>query len=75
MDPLKISAQFAAFIWFQNRSEVPKSDRHAWEYARRAWRSFLPFANEGVGRLLMQMAKGSKRRESARRDRALAIAG
>jgi len=77
MDPLKISAQFAAFVWYTNQStQTPVPDPQGWAYARQAWRSFVPLAHEGMGRLLIAMAQGRSRKKGAkRRAPAMAVAG
>ena len=73
MDPIKLSAQFAAFVWFTNRAGETATNTQAWSYARRHWRSFLPAAHEGLGRLLIQIARGRARRRRAK-ERAVALA-
>jgi hypothetical protein len=77
MDPVKLSAQFAAFVWFTNRARgTAPTNTQAWAYARENWRSFLPAAHEGLGRLLLQIARGRSRRlRSRQRDLAAAVAG
>ena len=57
MNPLHLSAQFAAYLWFINQpknSDRPRADAH--QFARLNWERFLPNADEGFGRLLMAVA-------------------
>jgi hypothetical protein len=71
MDPVKLSAQFAAFVWFTNRAGgTASTNTQAWAYARKHWQSFLPAAHDGLGRLLLKIARGRSRRLRAR-ERAL----
>ena len=68
MSPKKVSAQFAAFVWFANRAgQEPADSRQAWAYARAHWQSFLPMAHDGLGRLLLAIADGGSRRKVAKR--------
>ncbi|MBY0526695.1 MAG: hypothetical protein K2R98_25080 [Gemmataceae bacterium] len=65
MNALKISAQFAAYTWYsKNRPDNAETRETASEFARNNWISFLPLAHEGLGRLLMRIAKPTKRRLS-----------
>lgn len=67
MDPVKLSAQFAAFVWFTNHaSEAAPTNTQAWAYARKYWQSFLPAAHEGLGRLLIKIHRGRSRRLRSR---------
>jgi hypothetical protein len=74
MDPRTVAAQFAAFVWFTDRSpagEAPAPEASA--FARENWAAFLPCAHEGLGRLLLHLARGRGGRRSGRRP-ALAAA-
>src|SRR5688572_10642615 len=51
MNPLQVSAQFAAFVWYTKRNADCSQERAAM-FARTHWNRFLPLANEGLGRLL-----------------------
>jgi len=62
-DPLTISAQFAAFVWYTSQNVRPESDS-ALRFARKHWKTFLPVAQPGLGRLLLRIAN---RRPSRRR--------
>lgn len=61
MDPLKVSAQFAAFVWAShgNPDTEPAQDEAA-DFARENWAAFLPLAHEGLGRLLLKIAAAPK---------------
>lgn len=54
MNPLKVSAQFAAYTWFSEKNPHQPT-RDAADFARRNWDAFLPSAHLGVGRLLLQL--------------------
>lgn len=55
MDPLKVSAQFAAFVWFSEKHKGTAAGDAA-RFARENWIAFLPCAEEGLGRLLLAIA-------------------
>jgi hypothetical protein len=56
MNPWKVSAQFAAFVWYtENRGTTPREE--AIKFAKENWVPFLPSAHEGLGRLLIQVAR------------------
>jgi hypothetical protein len=55
-DPVKVSAEFAAFVWFSDRHTDDESDA-ASRFARQHWQRFLPLAHPGLGRLLLRIAK------------------
>jgi hypothetical protein len=58
MNPLIISAQFAAYIWFgEHRDNANKSNADAMRFARDNWQGFLPLAQPGLGTLLLKIAK------------------
>ncbi len=56
MNPLKASAQFAAYVWY---TEVRVGTTHdeALRFAQQNWLTFLPSAHEGWGKLLMRLAR------------------
>ena len=57
MDAVKVSAQFAAFVWAsQGNPEIEPAQGGAARFARKNWATFLPLAHEGLGRLLLQIA-------------------
>ena len=58
MNPWNVSAQFAAFVWYSNQeSEKHSSAAAAAQFAKENWVAFLPYAHEGYGRLLIQIAR------------------
>ena len=62
MDPLKVSAQFAAFVWSSNQQEgQPAGEQEAARFARENWIAFLPCAHEGLGRFLIRIAQEQNR--------------
>jgi hypothetical protein len=64
MNPLKASAQYAAYAWY---TEVRRRTTHdeALRFAEQNWTSFVPSAHEGWGKLLMRVA--GPRRHAGRR--------
>jgi hypothetical protein len=58
MDARKVSAQFAAYVWFTSRkASRPTNSDTAVRFARDHWASFLPCADEGIGRLLIRVVE------------------
>ena len=58
MNPWKVSAQFAAFVWYSNRKTEQKATAaEAAQFAKDNWIAFLPYAHEGYGRLLIRIAR------------------
>jgi hypothetical protein len=58
MEPVIVSAQFAAYTWFQGRrAGTPAGDAEALRFARANWRAFLPCAHKGLGRLLLRLGR------------------
>ena len=58
MNPWKVSAQFAAYVWYSNRkAEKKATTAEAAEFAKDNWIAFLPYAHEGYGRLLIKIAQ------------------
>jgi hypothetical protein len=75
MNPLVVSARFAAFVWFQNQEEnAGRSTEDAHAFARAHWETFLPLANEGWGRLLIAMADRPRKVRQLARQAARAMA-
>lgn len=68
MCPYKVSAQFAAFVWFQHNASRKAKPEEAREFARKNWALFLPEAQEGLGKLLLRIA-GTRSRSHSRRAR------
>ncbi len=58
MDPVVVSAQFAAYTWYsEGKDKTPETEAAANEFARTNWESFLPCAHKGLGRLLLRLAR------------------
>lgn len=70
MHPLKVSAQFAAFVWYTKyQGTGPAVEEKARRFARKNWVLFLPSAHIGLGQLLIRVAqidKSSPRKRKAR---------
>jgi hypothetical protein len=76
MTPLQLSAHFAAYIWYTNQPEnAGKSNTDAHQFARLHWERFLANANEGLGRLLMELAEPREEIRRVRPRRAVEAAG
>ena len=57
-NPWKASAQFAAVVWFNNQEKTSPTQRgDAAKFARDNWVAFLPFADEGLGQLLLKVGR------------------
>jgi hypothetical protein len=64
MDPLHISAQFAAYTWYMNvQRGAARSDDRAARFARKHAAAFRSCAHEGLGQLLIRLAACRRRRE------------
>jgi hypothetical protein len=75
MDPIKVSAQFAAFVWFtQGKEPNPPVAQEAWRYTQDNWLGFLPEAHPGLGELLMKIAQPTAAARSRRLPRAKSLA-
>jgi len=62
-NPLTVSAQFAAFVWFNgNVKHAGHGAGAAMQFARDHWQTFLPLAHPGLGRLLLNIARPRRRR-------------
>ncbi len=57
MHALKVSAQFAAFVWYREVKAETATRAEAMRFARDNWVAFLPAAHEGWGKLLIRVAK------------------
>ena len=74
MDAITISAKFAAYTWYSECVAAQGDARdEAARFAEENWRHFLGHANEGLGRLLIQIAR--PRKPKAARRRRFAAAG
>jgi hypothetical protein len=75
MEPLKVSARFAAYVWFsEGKPDTPQTREAARRFARYNWMSFLPYADPGWGRLLIRVVRSRPRARPERRRR-LSAAG
>jgi hypothetical protein len=61
MEPLKLSAQFAAYVWYSETRQGRATPHESAHFARENWAAFLPSAHEGLGRLLVRVAKAGRR--------------
>ncbi len=76
MNPLQISAQYAAFVWFTNRNKGTATPEEARRFARDNWMGFLPAAHEGLGRLLIRISRKRKfQRGPTRSGKRLSVTG
>jgi hypothetical protein len=78
MDARKVAAQFAALTWYEESRVGKRSRNEAARFAKENWTAFLPVANEGWGKLLIQVIAQRSKRNSIqwrkeRRSLALAI--
>jgi hypothetical protein len=69
MNPLKVSAQFAAYVWYSEARQGWATHDESARFARENWAAFLPSAHEGLGRLLMRVAKPRPQAEGRRKLR------
>jgi len=60
MNPLKVSAQFAAYVWYTEARQGTNPHEEASRFAEQNWATFLPSAHEGWGKLLMRLVKPSR---------------
>ena len=73
MDPLKLSAQFAAYMWYSRRVGAGR-EAEASNFARRNWPKFLALAHAGLGRLLDKIAAKTSKASDNHTSTALRIA-
>jgi len=74
MNPLKLSAQFAAYVWYTEVRRGTSTPDEALRFAGRNWTTFLPAAHQGWGKLLMRVA-GPGRAERGRQRRQMREVG
>jgi hypothetical protein len=60
MDSLRISAQFAAYVWYTTRVAAA-GEFQAAAFSKENWPRFLPLAHAGLGRLLGKIARPKQR--------------
>lgn len=67
MTPLEIAARFAAFTWYTNTRQAPArtTQAEARRFSQENWTTFVPVAHEGMGKLLLKIAKPRKTRKRA----------
>jgi hypothetical protein len=80
MNPLKVSAQFAAYVWYTEVRRGAMAHEEALQFAEENWLPFVGCAHEGWGKLLMRLAKvpgagGDEGRRVRRRLAERALAG
>jgi|HubBroStandDraft_2_1064218.scaffolds.fasta_scaffold2725681_1 hypothetical protein len=65
MKSQQVAARFAAYVWYTSSREAPRRvvRKEARKFAEKYWRSFLPVAPAGLGKLLLRVA-GSRRRSA-----------
>ena len=57
MDARMVAAKFAAYAWYEENRAGQHSRKEAARFAEENWTTFLPVAHEGLGKLLMRVAK------------------
>ncbi len=67
MDPLKVAAQFVAYTRYSGRENQQGDAADAARFARENWVAFLPYAHEGLGRLLIRLAQPGRSATKAER--------
>jgi hypothetical protein len=72
MEPLTVSAQFAAYTWFCECHSGSAAEAMA--FARENWTAFLGHADKGLGRLLIRLGR-SRQRKGRKATRSLASVG
>jgi hypothetical protein len=75
MEARKVAAQFAAYVWFENTRAGQPTEVQKVRFARENWHRFLPIAPEGLGRLLLRIARGPSQKPQRRRLRQLTVVG
>jgi hypothetical protein len=69
MNPLKMSAQFAAYVWHSEARGGRATREESARFARENWAAFLPSAHEGLGRLLVRVGRPRQRSGGGRKPR------
>jgi hypothetical protein len=71
MKPLEIAARFAAFAWYTSCGHAPSrtTQGEARRFSQENWQAFLPVAQEGLGRLLLRVAKTHHRSAAVAKPR------
>ncbi len=55
MNPLIVSARFAAYVWYTKKFTSCRPQQ-ASAFAKMNWPTFMPLAQDGIGRLLKRIA-------------------
>jgi hypothetical protein len=61
MNSLKLSAQFAAYVWYSEARGGRATRAETARFARANWGAFLPSAHAGLGRLLVRVGRPRRR--------------
>jgi hypothetical protein len=64
MNPLKVSAQFAAYVWYTSARRGRATRAEALRFAEENWAAFRSCAPEGWGRLLLRVARARRRKNA-----------
>jgi hypothetical protein len=75
MKARKVAAQFAAYTWYQETRTGQQLPGEAMRFAEENWTAFLSVADEGWGRLLLDITSQraiQRRKQGRRRLRRLA---
>ncbi len=69
MDAREMSARFAAYAWYRGcKPGRPPAEEEVLRFAGESWAAFLSCAHEGLGRLLIRLARVRRaRRRGLRR--------
>jgi hypothetical protein len=75
MTPTQIAAQFAAHVWYTNTRRAPRSviEKEAHRFARKHWQAFLPVVHDGLGKLLLAIAKPRQVQRKRTKTRAMPV--
>jgi hypothetical protein len=68
MNPWKVAAEFAAYVWFEATQRAERSEEEKACFARKNWRPFEAVAPEGLGRLLLKISGGRAGRPRRRKS-------
>ena len=74
MDPMTVSAQFAAYTWFfDGNAGKPDAQNQAMIFARQNWQAFLGCAREGLGRFLIRIGRLGQSKAGRKRNLASSL--
>ncbi len=60
MNALKLSAQFAAYVWYTETNRGPGAPAEAVRFARDSWTAFLPSATRGGANFLCGLRRAAR---------------